>query len=107
VGEWTVIEYELSSGHEITMWNFTSFTEAETFRHRRQEFYRTIGLEKKRDLTKALPKISDAEMELFEKIIQNPEWMSRITQTARRLIQEASVTGPKPSMKAPTKTGNS
>lgn len=77
VGEWAVIEYEASSGRKITMWTFPSFTDAEAFRQMRVEFYRTIGLEK-RDFTPALPRISDAEMELFEKIIQNPEWMSRV-----------------------------
>jgi hypothetical protein len=78
VGEWIVTEYECPSGHRITAWSFPSFTDAETFRLRRKEFYRTIGFDKKRNFTLALPKISDAEMKLFEGIINNPEWMSHI-----------------------------
>ena len=78
MGEWTIIEYEPSSGRKITVWNFPSFTDAERFRRTRIEFYRSLGVQKKRNLTPALPKISDAEMELFEKIIQDPEWMGRI-----------------------------
>jgi len=78
VSEWTVIEYEPSSGRKITVWSFPSFREADAFRQIREEFYRTIGLEGKRGFTPALPKISDAEMELFERIIQNPAWMNRI-----------------------------
>ena len=78
MGEWAVIEYESSSGRTITTWNFPSFTDAEAFRRARQEFYRAINVEKQRMFTAALPLISDAEMGLFEKIIENPEWMSRI-----------------------------
>jgi hypothetical protein len=78
VGEWAVIEYERSSGRRIKLWSFPSFRDAEVFRVKREEFYRTIGFENERDLTPALPKVSDAEMELFERIIENPEWMSRI-----------------------------
>jgi len=78
VSEWTVIEYETSSGRKITVWSFPSFADAERFRHMRKEFYRSIGVDRKRGLTPALPKISDAEMELFERIIQNPTWMNRI-----------------------------
>ena len=78
VGEWTVIEYERASGRRIWQWNFPSFTDAEVFRVKREGFYRTIGFEKKRHFTPALPRVSDAEMELFERIIENPEWMSRI-----------------------------
>jgi hypothetical protein len=61
------------------MWSFPSFNDAEVFRLKREEFYRIIGLEKKRSFTPALPKISETEMQLFERIIENPEWMSRIT----------------------------
>jgi hypothetical protein len=79
VGEWAVIEYERSSGRRIRLWSFPSFSDAEVFRVKREEFYRIIGLEKKRNFTPALPKISETEMQLFERIIENPEWMSRIT----------------------------
>jgi hypothetical protein len=79
VAEWAVIEYERSSRRRIKLWSFPSFSDAQLFRVKREEFYRTIRLEKKRALTQALPQISDAEMELFEKIIENPEWMSLIT----------------------------
>jgi hypothetical protein len=78
LGEWAVIEYEPSSGRRIKLWKFPSFTDAQVFRRERVEFYRTIGFEKKRHFTPALPRISDAEMELFESIIQNPELMRRI-----------------------------
>jgi hypothetical protein len=78
VGEWAVIEYERPSGRMIWQWSFPSFTDAEVFRVNREEFYRTIGFEKKRQFTPALPRVSDVEMELFERIIENPEWMSRI-----------------------------
>jgi len=77
MGAWTVIEYDAKSGRKITGWTFPSFPDAETFRHTRKEFYESIGVAN-RELTRALPRISEAEMELFEKIIQNPEWMSRI-----------------------------
>ena len=78
MGEWTIVEYEPSSGRMITTWSFPSFKDAEAFRIARQEFYRSINAEKQQALTPALPLISDAEMELFEKIVANPEWMSRI-----------------------------
>jgi hypothetical protein len=78
LGEWTVVEYEPFSGRRITMWDFPSFGDAEAFRRMRMGFYRSIGFEKIRDLTPALPKISDAEMKLFETIIQNPAWMTQI-----------------------------
>ena len=78
LGEWAIIEYESSNGRKITTWNFPNFMDAERFRRTRQEFYQSISLQEKRHLTPALPLISDAEMELFEKIIENPEWMSRI-----------------------------
>lgn len=78
MGEWIVVEYHVSSGRKIKVWAFHSFIDAETFRLKRMEFYRTIGLEKKRHLTPSLPRISAAEMELFERIIQNPKWMGQI-----------------------------
>jgi hypothetical protein len=78
MGEWVVIEYRRSSGRRVKLWRFPSFNDAEVFRNKREEFYRTIGLEKKRAFTRAMPKISDAEIELFQRIIENPEWMSLI-----------------------------
>jgi hypothetical protein len=78
MGEWAVIEYEPSTGRRIKQWSFPSFTDAQLFRRKRVELYRTIGFEKKRHFTPALPTISAAEMDLFERIIQNPEWMRRI-----------------------------
>jgi hypothetical protein len=80
MGEWAVIEYERYSRRKVKEWIFPSFNAAELFRVKREEFYRTIGLEKRRALSPALPKISEAEMELFERIIENPEWMSVIMQ---------------------------
>ena len=78
MGEWTVLEYERSSHREIRLWSFQSFREAEEFRFKRKEFYRIIGLEKKRVLAPALPDISETEMELFERILEDPEWLSQI-----------------------------
>jgi len=78
LGEWAVIEYATASGRKIKSWSFPSFSEAEVFRSKRMEFYRTIGLDKKRHFTPALPRISAGEMELFERIIENPKWMRRI-----------------------------
>lgn len=78
MGEWVVPEYERSSRRKIKLWSFQSFSEAEEFRFKRQEFYRIIGLEKKRVLGAALPNISRAEMEIFERILANPKWLSRI-----------------------------
>ena len=75
MGEWAVIEYQRSSGRRVKVWSFPSFSDAEVFRVKREEFYRNIGLEKKRAFTPALPKVSDAEMELSKRIIENPEWM--------------------------------
>ena len=78
LGEWVVLEYERSSHRRIQLWSFQSFSEAEEFRLKRKEFYRIIGLEKKRVLAPALPSISRAEMELFERILTTPEWLNRI-----------------------------
>ena len=75
MGEWVVVEYQRSSRRKVKLWSFPSFKDAEVFRIKREEFYRTIGLEKKRAFTRAMPKISDAEIELFQKIVENPEWM--------------------------------
>jgi hypothetical protein len=78
LGEWVVLESERSSHRKIRLWSFRSFSEAEEFRFRRKEFYRIIGLEQERILSPALPDISQAEMELFERIVANPEWLSLI-----------------------------
>lgn len=78
MGEWVVIEFRRSSGRRVKLWSFPSFNDAEAFRIKREEFYRTIGLEKKRAFTQAMPKISDAEIELFQRIVENPEWMSLV-----------------------------
>jgi hypothetical protein len=78
MGEWLVVEYQRSSHRKVKSWSFPSFNDAEVFRIKREEFYRTIGLEKKRAFTHAMPKISEAEIELFQRIIENPEWMSLV-----------------------------
>jgi len=80
MGEWIVVEYQRSSGRRVKTWSFPSFNNAEVFRANREEFYRTIGLEKKRAFTPAIPKISEAEILLFQRIIENPEWMNLIIQ---------------------------
>jgi len=73
LGDWVVFEYERSSARRVSTWKFSSFSEAEAFRFKRSEFYRTIGLSKKRRLTAPLPKISRAEMDLFQEIVENPK----------------------------------
>jgi len=78
LGEWIVREYERSSRRKIRLWSFRSFSEAEEFRFKRKEFYEILGLEKKRVLAEPLPAISQPEMELFERILANPEWLSLI-----------------------------
>jgi hypothetical protein len=78
MGEWVVVEYQRSSRRKVKLWTFPSFNDAQVFRIKREEFYRTIGLEKKRAFTRAMPKISDAEIELFQKIVEDPEWMSLV-----------------------------
>ena len=79
MGEWAVIEYKRLSGRKVKVWSFQSFSEAEVFRAKRLEFYRTIRLEKKRAFTPPLPKISNAEMDLFERIIEDSQLMALIT----------------------------
>jgi len=78
LGEWVVNEYERSTHRKIKSWSFRSFNEADEFRFKREEFYRTIGLDKKRVLAAASPDISNVEMELFERIVTNPDWLNRI-----------------------------
>ena len=78
LGEWVVNEYERTTHRKIKSWSFRSFSEAEEFRFKRAEFYRVIGLDKKRLLAAASPDISNVEMELFEMIVTNPDWLNRI-----------------------------
>ena len=77
LGDWLVLEYERSSARKVSTWKFRSFSEAEEFRVKRSEFYRTIGLSKRRRLTAPRPKISRAEMELFQEIVSNPRLLRR------------------------------
>ena len=77
MGEWIVFEYERSSARRVSTWKFRSFSEAEEFHLKRSEFYKTIGLSKRRRLTPPLPKISRAEMDLFQQIMENPKLLRR------------------------------
>jgi hypothetical protein len=60
------------------LWSFRSFSEAEEFRLKRGEFYRSIGLDRKRGLTPPSPEISREEMEMFEEIVENPKLLRRV-----------------------------
>jgi hypothetical protein len=72
------MEYERSSARWIKLWRFQDFFEAEEFRRRREEFYRTIGLDKERGFTRALPEISKGEIDMFNEIIQNPDLLYHV-----------------------------
>jgi len=75
---WNVLEYERESSREISSWNFPTFTEAEEFRRNREEFYRTIGLDKERSFTNPAPEVSKEEIELLEIIMRDPEFLDSV-----------------------------
>jgi hypothetical protein len=78
LGKWVVLEYARPSARKIMLWSFRSFNEAVEFRLKREEFYRNIGLDRKRGLTPPSPKISREEMEMFEEIVEDPELLRRV-----------------------------
>ena len=71
MGLWKILEYERGS-EVVKVWRFQSYNEADDFRRKREEFYGIIGLDKRMVLSKALPEISGAEIELFRRILQTP-----------------------------------
>ncbi len=75
---WNVLEYVRGSSREIKAWNFSTFAEAEEFRRSREEFYRTIGLDKERSLTNPSPEVSKEEIELLERIMQDPKFLESV-----------------------------
>jgi len=78
LGKWVVLEYEHPSARKLISWSFPNFNEAEQFCHEREEFYRSIGLDRKRRLTLPVPEISREEIEMFKEILGNPELLRRV-----------------------------
>jgi ABC-type glutathione transport system ATPase component len=81
LASWKVLEYERSPEMEMKAWRFQTYSEAEEFRKRRQEFYRLVGLDEERTLTKPLPEVSGGELELVKKILQTPEFLDHVRRT--------------------------
>jgi hypothetical protein len=75
---WNVLEYDRTSSQEIRSWTFPTFAEADAFRRNRQEFYKSIGLDKERTFTTPSPEVSQEEIELLEKIMNDPELLESI-----------------------------
>ena len=84
-GLWKVVEYDRRSSRTIKRWSFQNYGEAEEFRRKREEFYRVIGLDKKRALTDALPEIAREEIELLRKIIQSPQLLEQVKRSFKLL----------------------
>ena len=85
---WNVLEYDRASSREIRSWNFSTFAEADDFRRNREEFYRSIGLDKERAFTKPSPEVSQEEIELLEKIMKDPEFLEGIKRRWGNLPQK-------------------
>ena len=66
---------------EMKAWRFQNYEEAEEFRKKRKELYRSIGLDRERTLTEPLPEISGGEFDLFMKILQTPELLDHVRRT--------------------------
>jgi len=77
LGLWKVFEYEHSTGR-IKAWRFPGFIEAEKFRREREELYVAIGLDAERGFSQAQPEISKSEVDLFTKIVENPELLHHV-----------------------------
>ena len=75
---WNVLEYDRTSSQEIRSWTFPTFAEADNFRQNRQEFYKSIGLDKERSFTTPSPEVSQEEIEVLEKIMNDPELLESI-----------------------------
>ena len=78
MGLWKVVEYKRSTNRTIKVWRFQSFSEADGFRQRREELYGMVGLVAGLGLSKALPEISKLEVDLFKKIVENPELLDHV-----------------------------
>jgi len=66
---------------------FPTFAEADDFLRKRQEFYKSIGLDKERSFTTPSPEVSQAEIELLEKIMNDPELLESIKRRWGNLAQ--------------------
>jgi len=77
LGLWRVFEYEHSTAR-IKVWRFPGFNEAEKFRREREELYVAIGLGTERGFSQAQPEISKSEVDLFMKIVENPELLDHV-----------------------------
>jgi len=84
---WNVLEYDSTSSQEIRSWTFPTFAEADDFRRNRQEFYKSIGLDKERSFTTPSPEVSQEEIELLEKIMNDPELLESIKRRWGNLAQ--------------------
>ena len=78
MGLWKVVEFERSTNRTIKVWRFQNFIEADTFRQRREELYVIVGLNAEHGLSNALPEISKSEVDLFRKIVDNPELLDHV-----------------------------
>ena len=78
MGLWKVVEYERTTNRTIKVWRFQSFSEADAFRQRREELYGLVGLDTANGLSKALPEISKLEVDVFQKIMENPELLAHV-----------------------------
>jgi len=84
---WNVLEIDRASSQEVKSWTFPTFAEAEHFRLNRQEFYKSIGLDQERSFTTPSPEVSQEEIELLEKIINDPELLESIKRRWHNLAE--------------------
>jgi len=84
---WNVLEYDRTSSQEIRSWTFPTFAEADDFLRKRREFYKSIGLDKERSFTTPSPEVSQEEIELLEKIMNDPELLESIKRRWGNLAQ--------------------
>ena len=81
MGLWQVVEYEHFTARTIKVWHFQDFNEADEFRRDRVGLYRSIGLYEESGFTEPSPEISESEMDMFTKIIENPEFLDHVMRT--------------------------
>jgi hypothetical protein len=84
---WNVLEIDRASSQEVKSWTFPTFAEAEHFRLNRQELYKSIGLDQERSFTTPSPEVSQEEIELLEKIINDPELLESIKRCWHNLAE--------------------
>jgi len=77
LGGWTVFEYEHPTAR-IKGELVPGFNEAEKFRRERKELYVAIGLDAVRGFSQAQPEISKSEIDLFTRIVENPELLDHV-----------------------------